>query len=111
MTTCRRRRPAAARTPPSRWTRPRWVRCLSGPCPLNAPIKGTISDRPWRQAIDFDEATTLLRHLGTAAFIVVSYLTGMRPGEVLGLRTGCCPDPDPDVGSGRHLIRGNEYKT
>jgi hypothetical protein len=30
---------------------------------------------------------------------------------VLGLRTGCCPDPDPDVGSGRHLIRGNEYKT
>jgi len=54
---------------------------LSGSCPLNAPIKGTISDRPWRQAIDFDEAATLLRHLGTAAFIVLSYLTGMRPGE------------------------------
>lgn len=84
---------------------------LSGSCPLSAPIKGTISDRSWRQAIDFDEAATLLRHLGTAAFIVVSYLTGMRPGEVLGLRTGCCPDPDPDVGSGHHLIRGNEYKT
>ena len=82
---------------------------LSGACPLNAPIKGTIAGRPWREAIDFDEAATFVRHLGTAAFVVLSYLTGMRPGEVLGLRTGCCPDPDPDAGSG-HLIRGNEYK-
>jgi hypothetical protein len=30
---------------------------------------------------------------------------------VLGLRTGCCPNPDPDAGSGHHVIRGNEYKT
>ena len=34
-----------------------------------------------------------MRHLGTAAFIVCAYLTGMRPQEILGLRTGCCPDP------------------
>ena len=33
------------------------------------------------------------------------------PPVVLGLRTGCCPDPDPNVGLGHHLIRGNEYKT
>src|SRR5438477_3327737 len=33
------------------------------------------------------------------------------PPVVLGLRTGCCPDPDRDGGSGHHLIRGNEYKT
>jgi hypothetical protein len=50
---------------------------LSGSCPLNAPIKGMISGRPWRPAIDFAEAATLFRHLGTAAFIVLSYLTGM----------------------------------
>ena len=37
----------------------------------------------------------------------------MRPGEILGLRTGCSPDPvpGPDGQPGRHLIRGREYKT
>lgn len=55
----------------------------------------------------------MMRHLGTAAFIVCAYLTGMRPGEILGLRTGCCPDPAPgaDGRSGRHLIRGLEFKS
>ncbi|WP_199923047.1 hypothetical protein [Streptomyces sp. NRRL B-24484] len=54
-----------------------------------------------------------MRHLGTACFIVIAYLTGMRPGEVLGLRTGCCPDPppEPDGTPGRHLVRGREFKT
>jgi hypothetical protein len=44
---------------------------------------------------------------------VCAYLTGMRPGEILGLRSGCCPDPvpGPDGRAGRHLIRGHEYKT
>ncbi|WP_208036341.1 hypothetical protein [Streptomyces cyanogenus] len=45
-------------------------------------------------------------------FIVIAYLTGMRPGEVLGLRHGCCPDPEPDAcgRTSRHLIYGHEYK-
>ncbi|MBV6702754.1 hypothetical protein KV557_37615, partial [Kitasatospora aureofaciens] len=32
---------------------------------------------------------------------------------VLGLHTGCCPDPppEPDGNPGRHLIRGREFKT
>jgi hypothetical protein len=32
---------------------------------------------------------------------------------ILGLRTGCCPDPvpGPDGRTGRHLIRGREFKT
>ncbi|MFD4862920.1 hypothetical protein [Streptomyces atratus] len=67
-----------------------------GPCPLATPVTGRIAGRPWREAIDFAEAATLMRHLGTAAFITCSFLTGMRPGEALGLRTGCCPDPEPD---------------
>ncbi|WP_435217160.1 hypothetical protein [Streptomyces sp. bgisy034] len=35
------------------------------------------------------------------------------PPVVLGLRTGCCLDPEPGPNGtlGRHLIRGNEYKT
>ena len=35
------------------------------------------------------------------------------PRGILGLRTGCCPDPlpGPDGQAGRHLIRGFEFKT
>ncbi|MFE9491260.1 MULTISPECIES: hypothetical protein [unclassified Streptomyces] len=47
-----------------------------------------------------------MRHLGTACFVVIAYLTGMRPGEVMGLTTGCCPDPL----SGRHVIHGRVFK-
>jgi integrase len=84
-----------------------------GPCPLNLPVTGRIGGKPWRETLDFSETASLMRHLGTAAFVVCAYLTGMRPGEVLGLRTGCCPDPEPGPGgtAGRHLIRGHEYKT
>ncbi|MBO2466246.1 hypothetical protein [Actinomadura violacea] len=83
-----------------------------GPCPLDTPVTGRIAGRPWRKRLDFGEAADLMRHLGTAAFIVLSYLTGMRPGEVLGLRSGCCPDPEPgkDGKARRHLIRGHEFK-
>jgi integrase len=84
-----------------------------GPCPMDIPVTGQIAGRPWRTALDLNEAKALMRHLGTAAFIVCAYLTGARPGEVLALRTGCCPDPapGPDGQPGRHLIRGLEFKT
>ncbi|MGT2530691.1 hypothetical protein ACU4GG_29170 [Streptomyces nojiriensis] len=76
------------------------------------PVTGRISGKPWREAVDYGEVTELKRHLGTACFIVIAYLTGMRPGEVLGMRAGCCPDPEPDEEGnvGRHLIRSFEYK-
>jgi hypothetical protein len=82
-------------------------------CPLDIPVTGRIAGRPWRESIDYLEVATLWRQLGTAAFIVCAYLTGMRPSEVLGLRSGCCPNPEPDaIGvTGRHLIRAREYKT
>ncbi|MFD5445984.1 site-specific integrase [Streptomyces tendae] len=64
-----------------------------GPCPLDVPVTGRIGGKPWRESLDLGEAADLMRHLGTAAFVVLSYLTGMRLGEVLGLRTGCCSRP------------------
>ncbi|HWO58947.1 MAG TPA: integrase [Umezawaea sp.] len=84
-----------------------------GSCPLDVAVTGRIGGRLWRETLDFTEAITLMRHLGTAAFVVCAYLTGMRPGEILGLRAGCCPDPKPDASGkvGRHVIRSNEYKT
>lgn len=81
-----------------------------GPCPLDVPVAGRIDGRPWHDSLDFTEVTALIRHLGTAAFIVCAYLTGMRPQEILGLRADCCPDPGPGR-PGRHLIRGREFKT
>jgi integrase len=83
-----------------------------GPCPLAIPVTGRIAGKPWRASLDFNEAAVLMRHLGTAAFIICAYLTGMRPGEILGLRTGCCPGPAPGPGgqAGRHLIRSREFK-
>jgi hypothetical protein len=84
-----------------------------GPCPLDIPVTGRIEGKPWRTVLDFNEARSLMRHLGTAAFIVCAYLTGMRPQEILGVFTGCCLDPAPgqDGEPGRHLIRGYEFKT
>ncbi|MFD3627301.1 integrase [Streptomyces sp. NPDC058698] len=83
-----------------------------GPCPLQVPVTGRIDGKPWRTHMDFDEAPELMRHLGTAAIIICLYLTGMRPQEVQGLRSGCCPEPEPDADGtrGRHLIRSRHYK-
>ncbi|MFC9636322.1 integrase [Streptomyces mirabilis] len=83
-----------------------------GPCPLQVPVTGRIEGRPWRDHVDFNEAAALMRHLGTPAAIICLYLTGMRPQEVQGLRSGCCPDPEPrhDGTPGRHLIRSRHYK-
>jgi integrase len=87
--------------------RSEYARANLGPSPLKFKIQGRIDGAPWTKAIDFGDAEPLMRHLGTACFIVLAYLTGMRPGEVLSLRSGCCPEPD----SGPHLIYGNVYKT
>ncbi|MFI8834849.1 integrase [Streptomyces afghaniensis] len=83
-----------------------------GPCPLDVPVTGQVAGRPWRQSLDFNEAADLMKHLGTAAMIIILYLTGMRPQEAQGLRSGCCPDPAPrpDGTPGRHLIRSHHYK-
>lgn len=82
------------------------------PCPLNVPVTGEIEGSPWRDHIAFGEATTLMQHLGTAAAIVIGYLTGMRPQEVQALRSGCCPAPEPttDGTTSRHLIRSHHFK-
>ncbi|MCT9111432.1 site-specific integrase [Streptomyces mirabilis] len=82
------------------------------PCPMDVPVTGRINDRPWREYIDFTEALPLMRHLGTAAMIIILYLTGMRPQEAQGLRSGCCPDPEPaaDSSPSRHLIRSHHFK-
>ncbi len=57
---------------------------------LDVPITGRLAGRPWRdRPIADGEAFGLARHLVTAATVIVAYLSGARPGEVLNLRRGC----------------------
>jgi hypothetical protein len=95
-----------------------WRRYLAehpGGCPLDVPITGRIDGEPWIEAIAFGRAKSVVRHLTTACFVVIAYLTGMRSSEVLALDAGCCPDPE-DTGDHssevrRHLIRSRQFKT
>ncbi|MEV8196208.1 integrase [Streptomyces sp. NPDC079141] len=84
-----------------------YARRHPGPCPLTTPITGRVAGQPWTEAIDFTEVPQLMRHLSAACFIVLAYLTGMRPGEGMGLESGCCPEPPSP---GRHLIYGRVFK-
>jgi hypothetical protein len=47
------------------------------------------SRRPWRERFDAFELIREERHLQTAAYILCSYLTGMRDSEVQAMRPGC----------------------
>jgi hypothetical protein len=84
---------------------------VSSETPLSTTIRGQLHGRPWKTHINFNEAPILMLRLATAAMILVIYLSGMRPGEALNLRVGCCPEPADDGDSSvRHEIRGNFYK-
>ena len=58
-------------------------------------VTGRLNGLPWRrEPIGLSEVDRLVRMLRTAAFITISYLSGMRGGEVLGLRRGCLREDD-----------------
>jgi len=69
------------------------TKVLSWELPIAAPtvgaVTGTINGHPWRDhPIRTDELGKLTRHLSTAGFVIISYLSGMRP-VALSLRRGC----------------------
>lgn len=71
-------------------------------------VIATVGGRPWRQGpVTADEIRPLVRHLVTACFVVISYLSGMRPGEVLNLRRGC---RGRDEETGALLVSGQRGK-
>lgn len=75
-------------------------------------IRGTVDGQTkWTEAIDFYEVEELCRHLATASFIVVAYLTGMRGEECRALERGCCqPTANATGGPAPYLIRGRTFK-
>ncbi|WP_280471417.1 hypothetical protein [Nocardia cyriacigeorgica] len=57
---------------------------------LDTPISALLDERPWRdRPISYHEAPKLARLLSTACFVVIAYLSGARPGEVLNLQRDC----------------------
>ncbi|MDK9498682.1 hypothetical protein QEZ40_003875 [Streptomyces katrae] len=79
--------------------------------PLATEITGCLDGRSWRGVIDFEEVQDLAEHLMTAALIVIAYLSGIRPQEVLQLQRGCCTTEHRSDGTVRHRITGHHFKT
>lgn len=79
--------------------------------PLRCPIRGRLDGRVWMEHINFHDAPRLMHRLSTACLVVILYLTGMRPGEALELRVGCCPEPGTDgTGPSGYQLHGNYFK-
>jgi integrase len=50
----------------------------------------TVNGQTWREGpVDAAELVALMRHVITAAFLVIGYLSGVRTGEALNLQRGC----------------------
>ncbi|MGQ9349418.1 hypothetical protein [Mycolicibacterium gilvum] len=78
---------------------------------LPVTITGSIDGKDWTPAINFYEVEELCRHLATAAFVVVAYLTGMRGEECRALQRGCCrTHTDPTTGQLHYRIHGRTFK-
>lgn len=55
---------------------------------LHEPVAPSIAGRPFQVTFTLTETPDLERVLWSAALVIVSYLSGMRPGEVLNLTRG-----------------------
>lgn len=75
---------------------------------LTTPVNGRLDGSPWlTTCITYDQAPILARHLSTACLVLVSYLSGQRPGETLNLERGCV---EHDAATGLILLRGRHFK-
>lgn len=62
---------------------------------LSTPVTGKVAGRPWHPGrFSYHQNRQLVRHLHTACLIVVAYLSGARPSEILNLRRGCIERDD-----------------
>lgn len=72
-------------------------------------VTGRIDGRSWLPAgIDYRDAASLARQFSAACYILISYLSGMRPGEVLNLRRGCAAT---DAKTGISTVKGMHFKS
>ena len=86
--------------------------CLDfhAPTLVDSPIKATIDGKPWCPGIDYKDLRTLQHSLIAAALVIVAYLTGMRPHEVLALQPGCLQRQRISAAVVRYSVHGRKYK-
>jgi integrase len=78
---------------------------------LTTPIRGHLDGRPWIPAIGAGQVPGLARHLQTACYLVIAYLSGMRDSEVKHLRRGCLRIWRDETGCPvRHKVTGLAFK-
>jgi integrase len=82
----------------------------SVPTPLDSPITRTVDGKPWCDVINKNDLPRLQQAVIGAALVVVGYLTGMRPHEVLALRRGCCTRERVDATTVRYTVAGRKFK-
>jgi hypothetical protein len=79
--------------------------------PLGTPVTGQLRGKPWTGPISYHQAPALALRLSAACLIVVAYLSGLRPAEILHLQPGCCPAPDGNgTGPVRYRLHGVKFK-
>jgi integrase len=79
--------------------------------PLGTPVTGQLRGKPWTGPISYHQAPALALRLSAACLIVVAYLSGLRPAELLHLQPGCCPAPaDDGTGPVRYRLHGVKFK-
>ncbi|MBC7304355.1 MAG: hypothetical protein H5T78_25845 [Nocardia sp.] len=81
---------------------------VSDQADLDTPITALLDGQPWRdRPISYHEAPKMARLLSTACFVVIAYLSGARPGEVLNLQRGCL---EYDAANDLWLMQGLYFK-
>ena len=79
--------------------------------PLGTPVTGRLRGKPWTGPISYHQAPALALRLSAACLIVVAYLSGLRPAEILHLQPGSCPAPaDDGTGPVRYRLHGVKFK-
>ncbi|MDQ1248236.1 MAG: hypothetical protein QG597_2608, partial [Actinomycetota bacterium] len=80
------------------------------PSPIEAPISATVDGKPWCSAVDRRKLQILHHAVQGAALVVLTYLTGMRPHEVLALKPGCCVRERITATTVRYTVHGRTFK-
>jgi integrase len=85
-----------------------YVKLHNGPARSMEPVRSAFSGEIFQSNVSRQEADRMIRCLEVACFIVICYLTGMRPGEVLALEANCLTDSGE---TGWSYLHGRTFKT
>jgi len=80
------------------------------PSPIDSPITVTVDGKPWCSAVNRRDLQLLHNAVQGAALVVIAYLTGMRPQEVLALKPGCCVRERVTATTVRYTVHGRKFK-